>query len=261
MSYTVNEGARIHWRLQGSRRAPALVLLHSIGTDLTIYDSAAQILSDDFLVLKLDLRGHGASDATDEDYTLDLLARDVLAAMAAAGIDRAIICGTSLGGMVAMALAQLAPERVAGLVLANTSAFMDPALWPERVATARAQGVAPILVGWAARHLSPGWMRAFPARVESLEHAFAAIDPRGYAGCAAAIRDMDVLPGLAGVTAPTLVIGGEHDTATPFAGHGDRIAATIPGAAVEILPTGHLACLEQPESFARAVKVFAARCG
>lgn len=261
MSFTINEGARIHWRLQGARRSPALVLLHSIGTDLTIYDSTAQLLSDDFLVLKVDLRGHGASDATDGEYSLDLLARDVLAAMTDAGIERAIVCGTSLGGMVAMALVQLAPERVSGLVLANTSAAMDPALWPERVATARVHGVAPILAGWAGRHLSPGWMHAFPGRVESLEHAFAAIDPHGYVGCAAAIRDMAVLPGLARVTAPTLVIGGDEDIATPFTGHGDRIAATIPGAEVALLPAGHLACLEQPERFADTIKAFAARCG
>lgn len=260
MPFAVNEGARIHWRLQGAATATPLVLLHSIGTDLTIHDSVAQILSDDFLVLKVDLRGHGASDATEGDYSLALLTRDVLAAMDCAGIDRAIICGTSLGGMVAMELARLAPQRVSGLVLANTSAAMDPALWPERVATARAHGVAPILVGWVGRHLSPAWMKTYPARVESLERAFALIDPRGYAGCAAAIRDMDLLPGLCEVKAPTLVIGGEQDIATPFAGHGDRIARTIPGATVAILPTGHLACLEEPTLFADAVKALAARC-
>lgn len=257
MPFAMNQGARLHWRLQGAAAATPVVLLHSIGTDLTIYDRAAEILSDDLLVLKVDLRGHGASDATEGDYTLDLLAADVLAAMDAAGIDRAVICGTSLGGMVAMALVQLAPQRVSGLILANSSASMDPALWPERVATARSRGVAPILTGWAARHLSPDWMRAHPARVQSLERAFAAIDPRGYAGCAAAIRDMAILAGLGRVRVPALVIGGEHDTATPFAGHGDRIAETIPGARVTILPTGHLACLEQPALFADAVRSFA----
>lgn len=253
MPFAVNEGARIHWRLQGARSAPPVILLHSIGTDLSIYDEVAGRLADACLVLKIDLRGHGASDATDEAYSLALMARDVLAAMDSAGIDAAVVCGTSLGAMVAMELVRFAPERVSGLVLANTSPGMNPALWPERIATVRAQGVAPVLEGWAARHLSAGWMAAHPARVETLERGFALMDPLGYIGSAAAIRDMDVLPGLPGISVPTMVIAGEHDVATPFEGHGDRIAAAVPQATVEMLPTGHLACVEQPARFADLV--------
>lgn len=260
IAFTVNEGASIHWRLQGARAARPIVLLHSIGTDLAIHDGIAPLLDDAFLLVMIDIRGHGASRATDEAYSLALLSRDVLAVLDDAGIDRAIVCGTSLGAMIAMELVQRAPGRVAGLVLANTSPGMSPALWPERIATVRAHGVAPVLDGWAARHLSAGWMKEHPARVETLEHAFARMDPLGYIGCAAAIRDMDVLPGLGAVATPSLVIAGEHDIATPFAGHGDRIAAAIPGATVAFLPSGHLACVEQPEAFADAVRALAARC-
>jgi 3-oxoadipate enol-lactonase/4-carboxymuconolactone decarboxylase len=260
MPFTTHQGARIHWRLQGAREATPIVLLHSIGTDLTIYDDVARLLQDRFLLARIDIRGHGDSDASEGDYSLGLLSGDVLAVLDALGIDRAIICGTSLGAMIAMELVQQAPGRVAGLILANTSPAMSPALWPERIATVRAHGVGPVLDGWAGRHLSPAWMAAHPAQVETLERGFAMIDPKGYIGNAAAIRDIDVLDGLPGVTAPTLIVAGEFDIATPFAGHGDRIAAAIPGATVETLPTGHLACLEQPEHFARCIEALAARC-
>lgn len=260
MPFTQNEGARIHWRMQGARSARPLVLLHSIGTDLTIHDGIAPLLADEFRVIVIDIRGHGASGATDEDYSLALLSRDVLAVLDDAGIDRAIVCGTSLGGMIAMELVQIAPGRVAGLVLANTSPGMGPELWRDRIATVREQGVTPVLMGWAGRHMSDAWMKAHPTQVETLERVFARTDPRGYIGCAAAIRDMDVLSGLGAVATPTLVIAGEHDIATPFAGHGDRIADAIPGATVAFLPAGHLACVEQPEGFAGQIRAFATRC-
>lgn len=254
------DGIAIHWRLEGARAAPQIVLLHSIGTDMAIYDRLVENLIDDFLLLRIDFRGHGESGASQGDYSLGLLARDVLAVIDEVGIDRAMVCGTSLGGMVAMQLALMAPERLAGLVIANSSAAMAPALWSQRVALVRAEGLAPALVGWAGRHLSPGWMATHPARVETLERGFMQSDPKGYAGCAAAIRDMALLSDLQGLCLPALVIGGEQDTATPFAGHGDRIAHAIPGASTVLLPGGHLACLEDPASFAAALRDLASRC-
>lgn len=260
MPITQNRGASIHWQSHGDQDAPAVVLLHSIGTDLSIYDTVVPLLAGTLRVIAMDLRGHGKSQATDGEYSLELLSSDIIAVLDDAGIDRAIICGTSLGAMAAMKLVQLAPERVSGLVLANTSPGMSPALWPERIRTVREQGVGPVLVGWAARHLSEGWMAANPERVASLEGAFSGMDPLGYIGCAAAIRDMDVLAGLPKVTAPTTILSGKLDIATPHDGHGDRIAAAMPSASVEFLPTGHLACMEQPELFAKSILALAARC-
>lgn len=260
MAMTESGGGLLHWQAMGPLEAPAIVLLHSIGTDLSIYETVAPLLAGSMRVIAMDLRGHGLSEASEGEYTLGLLAMDVLAVMDDAGIDRAVICGTSLGGMVAMDLAQVAAHRVAGLVLANTSPGMSPDLWPARIKTVLEEGLAPVLVGWSARHLSEAWMAANPARVEALERAFAGTDPRGYIGCAAAIRDMAVLPGLPKVVAPTMIIAGAVDIATPFAGHGDRIAAAMPKTIVEVLPSGHLACLEQPERFAACVLALARRC-
>jgi 3-oxoadipate enol-lactonase/4-carboxymuconolactone decarboxylase len=180
--------------------------------------------------------------------------------MDAAGAAEAIVCGTSLGAMIAMQLALDAPARVKGLVLANTSAQMDPALWPERIATVRQAGVASIAEGWVARHFSERFREENRIQTDTVFSHMATMSSIGYVGCAAAIRDMALIDRLPGIAAPTLVIGGELDGPTPFAGHGERIAAAIPGATAELLPTGHLACVEQPERFAQCVARLAQRC-
>lgn len=260
MPHTTSEGAAIHWRARGTKTGTPLVLLHSIGTDQSVHAEVAPLLEPDFNMVLMDIRGHGGSGASPGDYSMALLARDVLAVMDDAGFGKAIVCGTSLGGMIAMELVRLAPERVSGLVLACTSARMSPALWPERIATVREKGLASAMDGWAARHLSETWMAANPERVADLERKYLATDPAGYIGNAAAIRDMDLLPGLPDIRVPVTVIAGKLDIATPFEGHGDQIAAAIEGAEVALLPAGHLACIEWPDLFAQSVRSLAVRC-
>ena len=95
-------------------------------------------------MLRMDMRGHGGSDSPGGDYTLSELAGDALSVLEAAGEDKAAICGLSLGGMAAMSLALCAPERVSALVLACTSAAVDPESWNTRAATVGRQGMGAI---------------------------------------------------------------------------------------------------------------------
>jgi 3-oxoadipate enol-lactonase/4-carboxymuconolactone decarboxylase len=259
MAFATHDGARIYWRLDGAADKPALVLLTSIGTDMGMYDAAAPLLLADFRLLRVDTRGHGASDAPAGDYTLDQLAGDVLAAMDAAGLATASLVGVSLGGMIAMTLALKAPERVEGLVLACTSAAMDVAAWTARIATVRAEGMGAIAEMALGRFFSEPFRRQHPATVETVRAGLLAMNPDGYSGCGAAIRDMDLLARISAITAPTLVIGGLKDISTPFEGHGERIAAAIPGAISAMLDTAHLPSLEDPTAFAGAVRGFLAR--
>ncbi|MEH0194280.1 3-oxoadipate enol-lactonase [Caulobacter sp. CCNWLY153] len=250
------DGARLYFRFDGAADKPVLVLLNSIGCDIGLYDAAAPLLLADFRLLRLDTRGHGASDAPAGDYTLDLLAGDVLAAMEAAGIDKAAVCGTSLGGMIAMELALKAPERLTGLVLACTSASMDAAAWQARIEIVRGQGVAAIADTALGRFFSEDFRAKHPEAVETVRSGLLSSSAEGYAACGAAIRDMNLLDRLSGILVPTLVIGGAKDVSTPFEGHGDRIAAAIPGAATARLETAHLPSIEAPAAFAGAVRAF-----
>jgi 3-oxoadipate enol-lactonase/4-carboxymuconolactone decarboxylase len=251
-----HDGARLYWRLDGAADKPALLLLNSIGTDMGLWDAVTPLLLPQFRVLRMDTRGHGASDAPAGDYSLDLLASDALAVMDAAGIERAAICGLSLGGMIAMTLALNAPERVSALVCACTSAQMDANIWRARIETVRAQGTAAIAEAALQRFFDPDFALTHPDVVATTRTALLAMSAEGYAGCAAAIRDMQLIDRLATITAPTLVISGSKDVSTPFEGHGVRIAAAIPGARTVSLDTAHLASLEAPVSFAGVVRAF-----
>lgn len=256
MAFAIRDGVRLYWRSEGEPDRPALLLLNSIGTDLGLWDRVVPHLLADFRVVRMDTRGHGASDAPAGEYSLAMLAADAQAVLDAAGIQRARVCGVSLGGMVAMRLALDSPERVEGLVLACTSAAMDREAWETRRRTVLDQGLGAVEEMVLGRFFSDPFRRTHRPEVETVRQGLRTLDPKGYAGCGAAIRDMDVLGALPSLRVPTLVIGGTKDISTPFDGHGSRIAEAIPGAEIAMLETAHLACLEAPLDFAAAVRSF-----
>ena len=253
MAFTRNGPVKLHWRADGMGRP--LLLLNSVGCDLSLWDGVMPYLAD-FRVLRMDMRGHGGSDAPEGDYTLDDLANDALVVLEAAGVDKVAICGLSLGGMTAMSLALCAPRRISALVLACTSAAMDPESWNARAATVRRQGMGEIAETVMARFFSEKFRHDRPDVVEDIRAQLLRIDPSGYAGCCAAIRDMMLLDRIATIAAPTLVIAGDHDVATPFHGHGDKIQARIAGVQAALMPCGHLAPVELPAPFAVQLKTF-----
>lgn len=256
MPFTTNQGVRLYWKLDGAAQAPALVLLNSIGTDMGLWDSTLGSLSPRFRVLRIDTRGHGASDAPEGDYDLAGLANDVVAVMDAAGIETAAIAGVSLGGMIAMQLALDHPARVNALALVCTSATMDSTAWADRIAKVRAEGTAAIADLAMGRFLSPGYVRTHSAIAEGLRGALIAMADAGYAGCGAAIRDMALIERLPGIGVPALVVAGDRDTSTPYAGHGEHLVAAIPGAQVVHLDAAHLAPIESPAALASALTRF-----
>jgi 3-oxoadipate enol-lactonase/4-carboxymuconolactone decarboxylase len=247
------EGASLYWKLDGRGDAPALVLLNSIGTDMDLWDAMLPDLRQRFAVLRIDARGHGASAASPGDLSLAALAGDVLAVADAAGLGRFSLAGVSLGGMIGMELALRAPDRLERLALICTSATMDSAAWRDRAATVRREGMAAIADLAMTRFLSDA---AEPTLAETVRRQLVAMDAQGYAGCAAAIRDMDLADRIAGITCPTLVVTGTRDASTPFAGHGDYLLAQIPRAAHVVIEAAHLAPLEAPQALAEVLFAF-----
>lgn len=252
------DGTRLYWRLDGAEDRPVLVLLNSIGTDIGLYDRAAPMLMERFRLLRVDTRGHGASDAPCGDYDLAQLAADVLTVVEAAEVMPAIVCGTSLGGMIAMEMALSAPDRAPALVLTCASAQMDRAAWRTRVDLVRSQGMGAIADMALERFFSERFRQIDPAAVGTVRNGLLLTRPDGYAGCAAAIRDMRLLPRLSRITAPCLMICGTLDVSTPFVGHGDLIVEALADARSVFLETGHLPSLEDPEGFSHAIANFAA---
>jgi 3-oxoadipate enol-lactonase/4-carboxymuconolactone decarboxylase len=256
MPFAQNAGARLYWKLDGEASKPTVLLLNSIGTDMGSWNQALPHLLPQFRVLRMDTRGHGASDATPGDYTLALLADDAGAVMDAAGIASAVVCGVSLGGMIAMTLALHVPDRLQALVAACTSPQMDATSWSARIATVQAGGTAAIADAALGRFFAPAFAHAHPEVIDSARAELTTMSAVGYAGCGAAIRDMTLQGEIAAITVPTLVIGGALDVSTPFSDHGAKIAAAIPGAKTVLLDAAHLAQIEQPAAFASAVRGF-----
>ena len=256
MPFATRDGVRLFWKLEGAGDRPALVLLNSIGTDIGLWDACVPHLLPAFRVLRIDARGHGASDAPTGDYSLGMLADDVVAVMTAAGIDRAAIAGVSLGGMVAMTLALDHPDRVSAVALICTSAAMDRQAWTSRIDTVRSGGTAAIADMAIGRFLSAGFAAAHPEVAETLQAGIAAQSDDGYAGAGAAIRDMDLADRIGGIAVPTLVVTGEMDVSTPLEGHGGRLLAALPDARHVALAAAHLPPVEAPAALAAALRSF-----
>jgi len=256
MSFVDIAGGRIHYRLAGAEKAPLLVLSNSLGTDLSLWDQQAGALVRHFRVLRYDSRGQGGSLVTPAPYSIERLGRDVIEMLDALGIDRAHFCGLSMGGMVGMWLASNAPSRIGKLALCNTAALIGPQeLWDFRIAAAGKTGMAPLADSVLARWLTPAFLASSPTVVERLRQMVLATPAEGYAGCCAAIRDADLRDEISLIKAPTLVISGSGDTATPPA-DGRRLAEQISAARYVELPAAHMSVIEAAEPFTETVTSF-----
>ncbi|MBD8737212.1 bifunctional 3-oxoadipate enol-lactonase/4-carboxymuconolactone decarboxylase PcaDC [Sphingomonas sp. CFBP 13706] len=256
MPFAIREDVRVYWKLDGAPDLPVLVLLNSIGTDMALWETSVPHLLPALRLLRIDTRGHGASDAPDGDYSLAMLADDVAAVMDAAGVQSAAVAGVSLGGMIAMELALTHPTRVTALALVCTSATMDADTWRNRIEVVRTRGTAAIADMAMGRLLSPRFVATHGGAAESVRRGLIAMADAGYAGCGAAIRDMAVIDRLPEIGMPMLVVAGDRDTSTPFAGHGERIVAAVPDAHVVHLDAAHLAPIETPAALAATLRAF-----
>lgn len=250
-----SDGARLRGTRHGREGAPVAVLSNSLGTTRALWDPQVAALSDRFSILTYDTRGHGASDAPPGDYSLDRLALDVLEIMDARGVERAHFAGVSLGGMTGQVLGVRAPDRLRSLTLAATSAYMGPPEnWQGRIETVRGEGMDPVAdrVGdvWFSEH-----GHADAAVREACVKACRACDPGGYGGCCAAIRDMDLRGAARAIAAPTLVIAGADDPATPPP-HAEYLAGTIPGAELKVFRGAHLINLDAADAVTDALRTF-----
>ncbi len=236
----------LHCVIEGPDDAPALVLLNSLGATLAMWEPQIEALAATFRVVRCDLRGHGRSPVPDGPYSLADIGGDVVALLDRLEFPRAHVAGVSLGGMTAMWMAIHAPQRVDRIVPCCTSAKLGPAqMWRDRAALVREQGTAAVADAVVARWVSPRWAAAHPDDYRRLRDMIASTPAEGYAGCCAAIEVMDQVDELERITAPTLVIAGADDAATP-PDHGARIASRIPGARMAVIPDAmHLANIEQ----------------
>lgn len=247
---------RLHYRIDGDEGLPPLLLANSLGTALEMWEPQMAALAARFRVVRHDTRGHGKSEVTPGPYTIAQLAGDALGLLDRLAIPRAHCCGLSMGGAIGMWLGIHAPDRIDRLVLANTAAKIGTAdMWNARIDAVRRGGMASIAPAVFARFFTPQALAHPTPPIAQLRATFEALSGDGYAACCAAVRDMDLRQGLGRIHAPTLVIAGTEDMATP-PGDGRLVAERIHGARYVELPVAHLSNVQAAPAFTRTVVNF-----
>ena len=254
----VHQGTALHWRIDGVDTNTPLVFINSLGTDLRLWQAVVELLAPSWHCLRFDTRGHGLSDAPAGEYSLEQLTADLLALLDHLRIDRAILVGSSLGGMMAQQLAITQPQRVAALVLANSASKMgDKQLWQQRSASVASGGLESIADAVLERWFAHDFLVSEDLHI--WRNMLTRTPAAGYIGCCAALAAADFSEQLAKISAPTLVIAGSEDRAAPP----ETVRATaakISGASfVEIPQVGHLPSVETPTQFTQLLSNFLAQ--
>ena len=242
--------------IEGPEGAPVLMLSNSLGTNLSMWDAQAPAFARHFRLVRFDRRGHGKSGVPKGPYSMEMLGRDALAVMDGLGLEAVNWCGLSMGGMEGQWLGANAASRIDKLILSNTSShYADKTPWNDRISIAREKGLAALVGPNMERWFTKGFRERSPDTMAWMTKMFLATDAEGYVGCGMAVRDMDHRALLPKIKAPTLVIIGRHDPATPPEA-GDYIRSRIPGATVAMLDAAHISNVEQPQAYADTVLGF-----
>lgn len=235
-----------------------VVFANSLGTDQSIWEGVTTRLGGGLGVLTYDLRGHGLSATADKPFTVLDLASDLIALLEHEGLKDVLLCGVSVGGMIAQAVAAQRPDLIDGIILCNTAAKVgDTERWNERISRVQDSGLSSI-----ADTILPNWFsESFQSRAPDLwqlsRNMLMRTSDRGYAAVCAAIRDSDLTDLTRRISVPTICVAGDKDQAVPI-GDVKTMANHIEGARFVVLDdVGHIPCLEAPDAMANLITQFA----
>lgn len=250
---------RMSAEVSGPAGGAPLVLLHALGTNMGVWDDVVPHLPR-HRILRLDLRGHGGTDAPSGPYAMGAMIHDVEDAMTHFGIRDAVVVGVSLGGLIAQGLAIKRLDLVRGMVLSNTAAKIGgPSLWRQRIETVSNGGLEPYSTGAMERIFGPRWQNA--PQMPRIRAMLLSTPIQGWVGAAHAISGADFYTPLSTLHLPALVIAGTRDGTTPP----DLVRETaevLPNAEFHLMRgAGHFPMVEEPAAFADLLTAFLARIG
>lgn len=242
----------MNYELSAKKDAPLVILSHSLGSSLLMWNPQMKALEPHFRVLRYDIRGHGKSEAPPGAYTLELLGEDAVALLDALEIDAVHWVGLSMGGMIGQSIALNYPRRLQSLALCDTMAVVPEEaqpIWQERIDAVRDRGVASQLEPIMERWFTPSFLKLNPYILGVIRNEFLATPAQGYLGCIYAIRKLNYLDRLSAIKIPTLIMVGEDDPGTPVSAS-EAIHQQIPESKLVIIKSArHLSNVEQPEDF------------
>jgi 3-oxoadipate enol-lactonase len=262
MHFATVNGIAIHYDVRlaeagGDGDAPAIVFINSLGTDFRIWNQVRDKLSDEFTTLVYDKRGHGLSGLGNPPYSICDHVEDLAGLLDHLDLRAVVLCGLSVGGLIAQGLYAVQPERMRGLVLSNTGVKIgSPDMWAARIARVEEKGIGAILEDVMARWFTPAFRRPDNAAYQGYCAMLLRQPAEGYAGTCAAIRDADFTAAAEKVSIPTLCIGGGQDGSTPPSVV-KAMAGLIRGARYELIEdAAHLPCIETPAIHAALIRDF-----
>jgi 3-oxoadipate enol-lactonase len=252
-------GIEINYELSGQEDAPAVVLSHSLGSSLEMWNPQIAALEPHYRVLRFDTRGHGGSEAPAQLYSLDQLTQDLVSLLDVLGIDELHFVGLSMGGMIGQCLALNHGNRLRSLALCDTTALIPPdaqPVWQERIDAAREKGLKALVDDTLQRWFTPTYLDQNPPQVQLIRKLFLATPLVGYIGCSEAIRSLDYLERLSEIKTPTLIIVGQDDPGTPVEA-AQAMHQRIADSQLVVLPSAaHLSNVEQSEAFNQSLMNF-----
>lgn len=251
MAFATLNGVTHHYHLRAGDGVP-IVFLNSLGTDFRIWDEVIARMDGHAPVLCMDKRGHGLSD--DAPITMDDLVSDLAALMDHLNLTGALICGVSVGGLIAQGLFAARPDLVSGLVLCCTgSKIGNAAGWNARIEATQTSGIVSMSDAILERWFSEGFRQTRTTDLAGYRNMLTRTSAEGYAGVCGAIRDSDFTQKDSAITVPTTCIAGADDLATPPE-LVKTLAGLIPNAVYkEIERIGHLPCIEASEVVAGTI--------
>jgi 3-oxoadipate enol-lactonase len=262
MPFIEVNGTVLHYRIAGPKGAPALAFVNALGTDTRIWDETLAALRNKVQVLVYDMRGHGLSGTPPPPYSIDDEISDLLELTDYVGLRSFGLIGLSMGGLVGQAFAARHPNRIDVLALCATAARIGTTqLWRDRIAAVAQGGLEGIGDTVIERWFSSRFRHERAADVSGWRNMLARMDPVGYAASCAVLRDTDLGAEIDRISAPTLVIAGAGDIATPPA-ISRETAARISHSRVELIAgVGHLIPLEAPAMLSRLISNFLEEVG
>jgi len=247
----------IAYRVDGTHDGPALVLSNSLGTDHRLWDRQVPAVEGRFRVVRYEACGHGVSDLPRGLVTIERLGQDLVALLDHLDIERAVVCGCSLGGVIALWLAANRPERLTGAVLANTGAKIGTnESWDARIAAVRAGGTVAVRDQVVGRFLTPEFRARDPETTALIAGMIEATNPEGYIAACEALRATDLRADASRVRVPVLIVGSERDQSTPPELSRELHASIDGSELVMIADAAHLSNVEQPDQFNRVLRRF-----
>lgn len=253
---------QVHFADQGPKDGPTLLFANSLGTDFRIWDDVVARLPSTLRVIRYDMRGHGLTSVPEGPYYMGDLVGDAGRLLTHLGARDVVVVGLSIGGIVAQGLAAERIDLVRAVVLSNTASKVGTkAIWDEREALVRGQGVAPMIEPTMERWFSRKFRAESPARVDLMRRMMGQQPADGYAGCCAALGETDLYESTARLRLPTLGIAGSDDGSTPP----DLVRETtdlVPGSKFALLRgSGHIPCVDAPEAYAQTLTTFLSEIG